>query len=650
MVGTDAGLRVRVEQDGVETCALASDGGFVLVRVPVRAMGDLEKASAILRYQVRGLRPDLERPTGRVAASTPDPGRGNRIMFRMLEGAVPYREEEARDYTERRWWNGLTFGEMLDRAAQIHPNREAFVDRERGLTYAETKEQADRLAIGLMDLGVQPLDRVLIQLPNWVEFAPAYFACQKIGAITVMLIDRYRQHEIERLDDISGATAWIVPLRYGKTDFLPIIEDTQQRCPRIARVVTVRGEIDRPGFSRLERLIEEGKPTGENLARLAARSPDPRQVAHMGPTGGTTGEPKIVPLTHDCLGCNVEFCSKAWDQHSEDVNLIVGSIGHHLPLSKGFLGSVMTMGTLVMLDSTDARTICEVIERERVTAVIWVPTLAQRLLQFEDLDKFDLSSLKKMHSAGGAAHPDLVREVSERLNVRFHNGYGGTEGMTTITSAEDDLETISSTVGRPTCPRDMYKVVGLEGKTLPPGVPGELLVKGPSMFTGYFRNPAENDKVFDSDGFFRTGDVATIDERGYVTLTGRIKEMINRGGESISATVIEGLITRHPDVAVCAVIAMPDPLMGERVCAYIEQRPGAVLSFETVVAFLRSRDASVQELPERIEFVEAMPYTKVQKLDKQALREDIRGKLEAEAVLRDATPPPPEQAGAQSGS
>ena len=355
----------------------------------------------------------------------------------------------------------------------------------------------------------------------------------------------------------------------------------------------------------------------------------------MGPTGGTTGEPKLVPRTHNSIGCNVEYCSKSWDQHCEDVNLVVGSIAHDLSFGKGFVGSVMTLGKLVMLDSTDARTICETIERERVTSVIWVPTLAQRLLQFEDLGEFDLSSLKKMHSAGGAAFPELVRDVFGRLNMRFHNGYGATEGMTTITCAEDDIETVCSTVGRPTCAGDIYKVVDLDGNTLPPNTPGELLVKGPSMFTGYYRNPEEDARVFDQNGFFKTGDVAIIDEHGYITLTGRLKEMINRGGESISATVIERLIARHPDVAVCAVIPMPDPVMGERVCAYVEPAPGALLTFERIIVFLRGEKASVQQLPERIEFVEAMPYTGVQKIDKQALREDIQKKLEAEAAARE---------------
>jgi len=553
-------------------------------------------------------------------------------VFRLLDGAIPYRDDDAERYLRGGWWNGLTLGDHLDRAADIHPDKEAFVDLTNRVTYGEARERADRLALGFLDLGIEPLDKVLVQLPNWTEFAYAYFALQKIGAIPVMLIDRYRQLEIEQLAAMTGATSWIVALRHGKTDYLPISHDVLRERTEVKRVITVRGEVDESGFWSLESLIAGNERTAAGRARLAERRPDPMQVAHMGPTGGTTGLPKLVPRTHNSLGCNVEYCSLSWQQNCEDVNLIVGSIGHDLSCAKGFLGSVITMGTLVMLDTTDTQVICETIQREKVTSIIWVPTLAQRLLQYEDLEKYDLSSLRKMHSAGGAAHPGLVRDVFSRLKIRFYNGYGATEGMTTITRAVDDVETVCTTVGRPTCPCDSYKVVDSQGNELPNGTPGELLVKGPSVFSGYYHNEEENAKVFDPDGFFHTGDLATISPKGYVTITGRLKEMINRGGESISATVIEGLIDRHPDVAVAAVIAMPDPLMGERVCAYIQPKPGARLCFADVVTFLREQKASVLELPERIEFIETMPYTGAQKLDKQALRADITKKLEAEAA------------------
>jgi 2,3-dihydroxybenzoate-AMP ligase len=554
-------------------------------------------------------------------------------MVRSLEGFTPYKKKDAERYTKFRWWAGLTFGDILDRAADIHPDKEAFVDGRTRLTYGRAREKANRLAVSLMDLGIEPLDRVLVQLPNWNEFVYAYFALQKIGAVTVLLIDRYREFEINRLISLTGATSWIVPSKYRKTDYSPIIREVLREHPEIKRVFTVRGEGDQKPFYSLEDLIEKAELTDESLLRLSARRPDPMQVAHMGPTGGTTGAPKIVPRTHNSLINGIEYCSRSWEQSIEDINLLAGPIGHDLTFTKGFIGSIITQGKIVFLDSTDNQEICETIEREKVTSIIWVPTLAQRLLQYEELHRYDLRSLKKMHSAGGASHPGLVRDVTEKLGMRFYNGYGGTEGMTTITRTTDDLEVICTSVGRPTCPYDTYKVIDQDGKTLPPGEQGELVLKGPGVFTGYYKNPEENRAVFTKDGFFKTGDVARIDEKGYITLTGRIKEMINRGGESISATEIERLITRHPEVAVVAVVPMPDPLMGERVCAYIQPKAGVQLTFERVISFLKEQKASVLQLPERIEFIDAMPYTGAQKTDKRRLQEDIGKKLEGRIPL-----------------
>ena len=549
-------------------------------------------------------------------------------MAMFLEGFTPYKKEDAEKYNKFRWWSGLTFGDILDRAADIHPEKEAFVDRKTRLTYGEAREKTNKLAIGLMDLGIQPLDRALVQLPNWNEFVFAYFALQKVGAVPVLLIDRYRQFEINHLISLTGATSWIVASRYKKTDYVPIINDVLKEHPELKNIIIVRGEGDQQPFTSLESLIEEAELTEDNLARLANRLPDPMQVAHMGPTGGTTGAPKIVPRTHNSLITGIEYCSKSWEQSNQDINLIAGPVGHDLTFSKGFIGSIITLGKIIFLDSADDKNLCETIEKEKITSIIWVPTLAQRMLQYEDLAKHDLSSLKKMHSAGGASHPDLVKDVTEKLKMKFYNGYGGTEGMTTITRTTDDLETICTTVGRPTCPYDTYKVIDKDGNELPPNTQGELVLKGPGVFTGYYNNPEENKEAFTKDGFFRTGDVAKIDEKGYITLTGRIKEMINRGGESISATEIERLINRHPDVSAVAVIPMPDPFMGERVCAYIQPKAGSQLSFDEIISFLKGQKASVLQLPERIEFIDVMPYTGAQKLDKRSLREDIEKKLQ----------------------
>ena len=549
-------------------------------------------------------------------------------MTGFLEGYTPYRKEDAEKYNRLRWWLGLTFGDLLDKAAEVYPDKEAFVDGKNRLTYKEARDKANRLAIGLMNLGIAPRDRVLIQLPNWNEFVFAYFAVQKIGSIAVLLIDRYRQYEIGHLAKLTGATSWIVAGKYRKTDYLQIVEDVVKEHLQIKNIVLARSDGIGP-FQSMDKLIHEAKLDTTNLQRLAQRRPDPMEVAHMGPTGGTTGLPKVVPRTHNSLVCTMEYAAYAWEVNIHDICLISGPIGHDLCFTKGLCSTLFTFGKTVFLDSTEMKDVCETIQRERVTTIVWTPTLAKRLLDFEGLKNYDLSSLRAMHCGGSASLPEIVKGVREDLRCNFYNGYGGTEGPTTLTRTNDSLETILHTVGRPTCPYDTYKVVSPDGKDLPPNTPGELMIKGPGVFTGYYKALEENAKVFNEEGFFRTGDLAVIDEKGTVTLTGRIKEMINRGGESISSTEIEKLIIGHPDVALVAVIPMPDPVFGERVCAYLQPKPGASLSFEKIITYLKERKASVLQLPERIEFIESMPFTKAEKVDKKFLREDIEKKLKA---------------------
>jgi 2,3-dihydroxybenzoate-AMP ligase/mycobactin salicyl-AMP ligase len=546
--------------------------------------------------------------------------------MKLLKGFTPYKKEDAEKYIRLGWWAGLTLGDLLDKAADIYPNKEALVDDKRRLTYSQVREMTDRLAIGLMELGIKTMERVLVQLPNWSEFVYSYFALQKIGAIPVLLIDRYRPYEINHLFRLTGATSWIVPEQYRKTDYLPIIRDVLKNSPKVKHVILSRGGRHR-GLLNLETMIGQTKLKERDLGKLAKRRPDPMQVAHMGPTGGTTGLAKVVPRTHNSLVCSMEYAARAWEMDIHDICLLAGPIGHDLTFTKGLCGSLFTLGKTVFLDSMDPGDICQTIQQEKVTAIVWVPTLAKRLIDFENLKDYDLSSLKKMHCGGGVSQPEIIKGVWEKLGCTFFNAYGGTEGQTTITRSEDNPGTILNSVGRPTCPYDTYKVVDRNRKELPPNTSGELIIKGPGVFTGYYKAPKENKMAFDKEGFFGTGDVVKIEEAGNVTITGRIKEMINRGGESISATEIESLIIGHPGVAIVAVIPMPDPVMGERVCAYIQPKPGGNLNFDKIIAYLKERKASVLQLPERIEFIGNMPLTKAEKVDKKGLIEDIKKKV-----------------------
>ena len=549
-------------------------------------------------------------------------------MTEFLSGFTPFKPDDVEKYTRLGWWAGLTFGDILDRAAETYPDKEALVDDSGRLTFSQVRDKVNRLAIGLISLGIAAKERVLVQLPNWNEFVFAYFALQKIGAIPVLLIDRYRQHEISHLLKITGAMSWILPEKYQGVDYRPVIKKVLQDHPQTLKIILVRA-IPTKKYLYLEKLIENADLTERNLVELQDRNPDPMQVAHMGPTGGTTGLPKVVPRTHNDYLCNVKHAAKAWELDSTDTCLLAGPVGHDLTFSKGLCAGIFTCGKSVFIDSIEPKQICETIERERITAVVWVPTLARRLINFDRLKDYDLSSVKKMHCGGGLSPPDLIEAVIDKIGCKFFNAYGGTEGQSTMTRSSDDPETVYHTVGKPTCPGDIYKIVDGNGKELPLDRPGELIIKGPGVFSGYYKALFENENVFTKNGFLKTGDIAKIDDSGNITLTGRIKEMINRGGESISAVEIENLINLHPDVEAVAAIGMPDPEMGERVCAYIQAKIGKALDFEKIISFIRAQGASVLLLPERIEFIDSMPLTETKKLiDKKALQKDIKKKLE----------------------
>ena len=228
-----------------------------------------------------------------------------------LEGFIPYKKEDAERYNKFRCWPGITFGDILDKAADVHPDKEALVDTTSRLTYSQLRNKANRLAVGLMALGIKPQERILLQVPNWNEFIYAFFTIQKIGAIDVLLLARHAQVEIDHICRLTGATTWIVAEKYGKIDYLPIIEHVLKDNPTLKNVILVRSQ-DNPKFLRLENLIEEADLSESNLQSLANRRPDPMDVAHMGPTGGTTGLPKVSARTHNDYICRSEYTARAW--------------------------------------------------------------------------------------------------------------------------------------------------------------------------------------------------------------------------------------------------------------------------------------------------------------------------------------------------
>jgi non-ribosomal peptide synthetase component E (peptide arylation enzyme) len=477
-----------------------------------------------------------------------------------------------------------------------------------------------------MGLGIKERDFVLLQLPNWHEFIFAFFALQKIGAIVVLLVARHGFSEINYLSSLTHPVAWIGPDHYKNTDYLPMLKQTMEEHKELRHLVSVRSPKNK-AFTPLEGLIDRSELTQPNLADLAARRPNPTEVSIILPTGGTTGLPKAVPRTHNDYIASVEYHTRAWEVTCNDTMLTAAPVSHAQAIHNCVGGAFFHCAKYVLTDSTDAADICKVIEREKVTAFPTVPALVQRIVSLENLKDYDLSSLTRIYAGGAPSTPELVKSVYERVGCKFVNALGSSEGPAAMSRLDADLDTICNTVGEKDCPYAQVKIVDQDLQELPPNKEGELITKGPNIFNGYYKSEEENRGVFTEDGFFRTGDLAKVDESGIITITGRIKETILRGGETLSAIGIERLVSSHPAVADVAVIGMPDKALGERICAYVQLKEGASLSLEELVAYLRGIGASVLQLPERLELINSIPLTKVGKADKKVLKEDIQRKL-----------------------
>ena len=543
-----------------------------------------------------------------------------------IEGFQPYRPEDVERYTKYRWWLDLTWGDMFDKATDLYPEKEGLVDDIARLRYKELREKVDQLAISFMELGIKERNFVLLQIPNWHEFIVAFFALQKVGAIVVLLIPRHGLDEINYLCSLTHPVAWIGPDHYRNTDYLPLIKSIMESNRELKHIISVRAPENK-AFIPMEKLIDMGKLTPANREVLAAKRPDPMEVSIILPTGGTTGLPKAVPRTHNDYIASIEYHSKAWEITSDDVVLTVAPVSHAQGMHNGVGGAFFNYAKYVLTDSTSAEDICRVIEREKVTAFPTVPALVQRIVTLDKLRDYDLRSLKKIYAGGAPSTPELVKSVYEKLSCQFVNAFGSAEGTGAMTRLDADFETICTTVGKKDCPYTQFRIIDQYEQEVPPNQEGELAVKGPTIFTGYFKSAEENKKTFTKDGFFKTGDLAKIDESGTVMITGRIKETILRGGETISAVGIERLISSHPAVAEVSVIGMPDKNLGERICAYVQLKAGTTLAFEELIAYLRSIGASVLQLPERVEFIDTIPLTKIGKADKKALKDDIKKKL-----------------------
>lgn len=545
----------------------------------------------------------------------------------MLEHCTPWPEEFVKLYHEKGYWTDTTLAEMVETTIQKHGSKEALVYEDQRVTYRELGEKVNRLAAHFLECGLKPLDRVVYQLPNIPEFVYCFLALVKIGVIPVMALAAHRQHEIKHFLKSSGAVGYFIPDIYRKFDYRVLAEEVKPDNPQL-KYVFVAGEPNNDQIS-LTKLL--GTPAeNESPEYLAKFRPDPSEVALMLLSGGTTGLSKLIPRTQNDYVYNSRQCGLVSGFNEQTVLLALLPLAHNYNLAcPGILAAYAYGGKVVIAPDLDPETIFSLVEKEQVTIIPAAVPLISMWVNSPVPEKYDLSSLQVVQNGGAMLAPELRKKLKEKLGCTTQEVFGTAEGLLNLTGLDDDEYLILNSSGAPISPHDEIKVVDDEGNEVPDGEKGELICRGPYTIRGYYNNPEANAKSFTADGFYRTGDVVRK-RNGYLYTEGRIKDLINRGGEKISCEEVENMILQYPKVENVCLVAMPDEVFGERACAWILPKAGENITFAEVTEFLLKQNIAKFKLPERVEVVDEFPLSPAGKILRRTLRERIAEIIEKE--------------------
>jgi 2,3-dihydroxybenzoate-AMP ligase len=549
----------------------------------------------------------------------------------MLDGVVRFPAEFAARYRAKGYWEDRTLRETFDELFARHSDRIALIDRDRSVTYAQLAERATRLGLNLLDAGLKPLDRVVVQLPNVVEFVYLYFALQKIGCIPIMALPTHRYREMSQFVELSDAVACVTPDRAKDFNYCDLVRRIGNARTGM-KLGIILGETPQ-GFLSLTELID--RPSKRSPDEMNKIPIDPEDPALFQLSGGTTGVPKLIPRTHNDYIYNSKMAAAVTGVDADQTLLIVLPLAHNLPLAcPGIQGYFLHGGRVVLANSTRSEDIFALVERHRITHVAVVPALLIRLINDPLIGKFDLSSLRVIQSGGQRLQPEVRRRTKELIpSAIVQENFGMAEGMLMFVRFDDPEEIRMETVGRPVSPDDEVRLVDDDDREAGPGEVGEFLARGPYTLRGYFGVPEYNTRAFTTDGFYRSGDLMRRHPSGNYMVEGRKKDLINRGGEKISAEEIENLILTHPAVQNVACVPMPDPVLGERMCAYAILRREKTLNLAELVAYLKNEEIAKHKLPERLEIVDDFPLSPFGKVSKKDLTESISARLKEEGKL-----------------
>lgn len=536
---------------------------------------------------------------------------------------IPARRAQA---VARGFWPDRTINDELDACVAACPDKLALtaVQAESGtttrFTYRELAAMADRVAVGLSKLGVVKNDIVACQLPNWWQFTVVYLACSRIGAVMNPLMHIFRERELSFMLQHGEAKVLIVPKVFRGFDYEQMVTALQPSLPALQHIVVVGGS----GANSFEALLSvpawENEPDAREI--LTRLRPGPDNVTQVIYTSGTTGEPKGVMHTANTVMANIIPYAQRLQLDAEDVVLMASPMAHQTGFMYGLIMPILLKASAVILDIWEPLKAIDLIRAEQCSfTMASTPFLTDLAKNVAESGK-TVPTLKTFLCAGAPIPGPLVEQARAVLGTKIVSAWGMTEnGAVTLIQLSDPDERAFTTDGCP-LPGVELKVVDFDGISLPAGQAGKLLVRSVSNFGGYLKRPHLNGT--DADGWFDTGDLARLDEQGYVRITGRSKDVIIRGGENIPVVEIEALLYRHPAIALAAVVAYPDERLGERACAVVVPKAGQTIDLPSIVDFMKAQKVAMQYIPERLIVRDAMPSTPSGKIQKFKLREMLR--------------------------
>ncbi|HUM16190.1 MAG TPA: AMP-binding protein [Candidatus Nitrosotalea sp.] len=532
-------------------------------------------------------------------------------------------EVRVRTMTAAGLWRNESLETYLDRWARERPGKTALVDGRGRHSWGALARAVERVAHGLRAHGVEPGRVISCQLPNWSEAIVMFLAALRLGAVINPIPPTYRASEVRFMLGLLDSQVAVVPAAFRGFDHAGMLADLRAGLPRLEHVLVARGEGP-VGTTPLTVLTEQ--PWEARDGRQDLPGTDANAVHEVVFTSGTTGEPKGVMHTQNTTLSGLHRAIERLELTDREVLLMASTVGHQTGFLFGHCLNLLLGSTTVWMDVWNVEEAARLIEAEGVTFSIGATPFLRDLTYLET--PRDCSSLRLFVSAGAPIPRALVRDARDRLGCVISAGWGMTEnGMVTCNGLRDDEEKIFGSDGSP-LPGMELRIVDGDGAPVPPGVEGDLLARGAAQFVGYFQRPQFTAEAHAGDGWFRTGDRGTLDRDGYLAITGRTKDLIIRGGENIPVVEVENLLYTHPKIAGVAIVAMPDPRLGERACAVVIPRPGQTITLGEIVSFLERHQLARQKFPERLELVSEFPTTPSGKIQKYKLRDLIAERRE----------------------